>query len=75
MIIKDLYHFEREEGKVTVSTEKPDCEYTLRYRLIAEEGKVLTKDNEHFTSCIDVDSAEGWYEVEDTISRLRGESR
>ena len=64
MIVKELYCYEREKGKVTVSTEKPDCEYTLRYRLIADENKVLTKDGVNFTTCIDVDSTEGWYEVE-----------
>lgn len=64
MIVKELYCYEREEGKVTVSTEKPDCEYSLRFRLIADEGKELTKDGDNFTTCIDVDSTEGWYEVE-----------
>lgn len=64
MFIKELYCYEREEGKVTVSTEKPDCEYSLRFRLIADEDKELTKDGENFTTCIDVDSTEGWYEVD-----------
>ena len=69
MIIKELYHFEREKGKITVSTEKPDCDYTLRYRLIADEGKQLTKDGENFTTCVDVESAEGWVETEITPIR------
>lgn len=69
MITKELYCFEREEGKVTVSTEKPDCDFTLRYRLIAEEGKALTKDGENFTSCVDVESIDGWYE---TATRVAG---
>jgi hypothetical protein len=73
MIVKELYHYEREGGKVTVSTEKPNCEYSLRFRLIADEDKELTKDGENFTTCIDVDSTEGWYEVDNTISRMRGE--
>ena len=64
MIIKELYRYEREAGKVTVSLEKPDCDYTVKFRLIADEGKELTKDGENFTTCIDVDSTEGWYEVE-----------
>ena len=64
MIVKELYCYEREAGKVTVSTEKPDCEYDTRYRLIADEGKELTEDGENFTTCIDVESTEGWYEVE-----------
>ena len=72
MIKKELYFFEREEGKFTVSTEKPDCEYTLRYRLIADEGKELTKDGENFTSCIDVDDIEGWSEVEVPSNYRRG---
>ena len=71
MIIKELYFFEREEGKFTTSPIKPECEYALRYRLIADEGKVLTKDGENFTTCIDVDSPEGWYEVEMNKSRNR----
>ena len=33
---------------------------------IADEGEELTKDGENFTTCIDVDSAEGWYEVDST---------
>ena len=64
MIVKELYCYEREEGKVTVSTEKPDCEYSLRFRLIADEGKELTKDGINFTTCIDIDDTQGWYEVE-----------
>ena len=64
MIVKELYCYEREEGKVTVSTEKPDRDYTLKFRLIADEDKELTKDGVNFTTCIDVDSTEGWYEVE-----------
>lgn len=68
MIVKELYCFEREEGKVTVSTEKPDCEYSLRFRLIAEEGEELTKDGENFTTCIDVDDIEGWNAVLKNVS-------
>ena len=64
MIVKELYCYEREAGKITVSPEKPDCDYTHKFRLIAEEGEELTKDGENFTTCIDVDSTEGWYEVD-----------
>ena len=72
MIIKELYHYEREVGKITVSLEKPECDYTVKFRLIADEGKELTKDGENFTTCIDVDSAEGLYEVDSTPkSRIR----
>lgn len=63
MIIKELYCYEREANKFTVSIEKPDCEYGLRYRLIADEGKQITQDGINFTTCIDVESTDGWYEV------------
>ena len=71
MIIKELYRYERETGKVTHSLEKPECDYTIKYRLIADEGKELTKDGENFTNCIDVDSVEGWYEVDAKITEKR----
>ncbi len=61
MEVKTLYRYEREEGKVTVSTEKPNCKYTECYRLIADEGKILV-NGEVETTCIDVDSTEGWEE-------------
>ena len=71
MIVKELYCYERETGKITHSPEKPDREYSLRFRLIADEDKELTKDGENFTTCIDVDSTEGWYEVEMTKTTRR----
>lgn len=63
MIVKELYCYEREAGKITVSPEKPDCEYILRYRLIADDEKQLTQDGINFTTCIDVESTDGWYEI------------
>ena len=33
------------------------------YRLVADEGMALTKDGENLTSCADVESVVGWYEV------------
>lgn len=63
MIVKELYRYERETNKITISTEKPDCEYILRYRLIADNEKQLTQDGINFTICIDVESTDGWYEI------------
>ena len=60
-----LYKYEREGGGVTVSPINPDCEYTEMVRLVADEGKVLTNDGQNFTSCVDVETADGWYEVDD----------
>ena len=58
-----LYRYEREDGGLTVSPVKPECEYTEMYRLIADEGMELVKGDIH-TCCIDTDDVEGWEEVE-----------
>ena len=59
-----LYRYIREGGGVTTSPVKPDCEYTEMYRLIADEGKMLTQDGADLYPCTDVASVEGWYEVD-----------
>jgi hypothetical protein len=64
MQIINLYKYTRKDGGTTVSPIKPNTEYTEMYRLIADDGKVLTKDGENFTTCVDTDTAEGWYEVD-----------
>lgn len=64
MTVKTLYRYKREDGGITVSPEKPDCEYTELVRLIADEGKMVTKDGENLFPVIDVNNAEGWYEVD-----------
>ena len=65
MKIKLLYRFLREDGGFTESPDKPDSEdYTTRFRLIASDGKLLT-DGTTETFCIDVDSADGWFEIDD----------
>ena len=64
MEIKPLYRFLREDGGFTESPDKPDSEdYTTRFRLIASDGKLLT-DGTTETYCIDVDSADGWTEID-----------
>lgn len=64
MIVKPLYRYKRADGGITVSPIKPDCEYTELYRLVASEGKSLTKDNENFCQVIDTENSDGWYEVD-----------
>lgn len=64
MIIKTLYRFERMGGGITVSPNKPDCEYTELVRLISDENKVLTMNGENLYSVIDVYSTDGWYEID-----------
>ncbi|MBR4930759.1 MAG: hypothetical protein IKZ00_08180 [Bacteroidaceae bacterium] len=63
MEIKTLYRYGRKTGKITVSPIKPDCEYETLYRLIADEGKILT-NGETEACCVDVESSDGWTEVE-----------
>ena len=64
MTTKPLYKYKRGDGGVTVSPIKPDAEYTEMVRLIADEGKALTKDGKDLRSVVDADSADGWYEVD-----------
>lgn len=59
-----LYKYTRDDGGVTTSPVKPDCEYTEKYRLVADEGKALTQDGENLYPCVDVSSVDGWYEVD-----------
>lgn len=59
MRIVNLYRYEREPGKITVSPIEPEITYTIAYRLIADEGKAIT-NGDVITGCVDVNSAEGW---------------
>ena len=61
----NLYRYNRPDGGVTVSTQKPECEYTELYRLIADEGMILT-DGTIKTSCVDTTDASIWTEIKDT---------
>lgn len=64
MQIITLYRFEREGGGITVSPNKPDCDYTELSRIVADEGMAITKDGENLYSVIDTDVTDGYYEVE-----------
>ena len=66
MKIITLYRYTREGGGVTVSPEKPDVEYQELFRLIADEKKLLTNGNIK-TICIDVETTEGWWEIDAPI--------
>ena len=71
MEIIKLYKYNRPEGGVTVSPVMPEGEYTEMVRLVADEGKLLTKGGENLTSCVDTDNAEGWYEVDEPKEDLQ----
>jgi hypothetical protein len=62
-----LYKYARADGGITVSPNKPEGDYTILYRLIADEGKVLT-NGETTTPCTDTDNVNKWREVEEDIS-------
>ena len=72
MIVKKMYIYERKDGGITVApfelkgAEYKDFRLTERegYRLIADEGKALT-NGEIITSCIDVEIADGWSEIDE----------
>ena len=63
MPIITLYKYERDGGGITVSLVEPDKPYTNKYRLVADEGKVFVKGDDK-TTCLDVDSTDGWTEIE-----------
>lgn len=73
MQIITLYRYNRADGGVTISPIKPDVEYTEMVRLVADEGKVMTKDGENFITCIDTDTTDGWYEADATESEATDE--
>ena len=59
-----LYRYARADGGVSTSPVKPDTtEYTVKYRLIADDGKALT-DGTTVAGCVDVESPEGWTETD-----------
>ena len=59
-----LYRYTRPNGGITVSPVKPEnAEYIEMYRLVADDGKALTK-GDIITSCTDVYTTEGWTEID-----------
>lgn len=52
------YRYTSENGGVTNLTIKPDCQYSIRHRLIADEGKILVNGNQN-AACVDVDNTVG----------------
>lgn len=63
----NLYRYTRSDGGVTVSTIQPDVEYTALYRLVADEGMLLT-DGATTTSCVDTTDTSVWSEIVDATN-------
>lgn len=63
MQVKPLYKYTRDDGGTTVSLDEPDRPYTVLFRVVADEGKLVT-DGAIQAPCIDVESTEGWVEID-----------
>lgn len=60
---RTLYRINRSDGGVSITPNKPtDGTYTETYRLIADEGKVLT-DGTNTCDCIDTDFPQNYTEI------------
>ena len=68
MKIITLYKYTREDGGITVSPNKPECEYAELVRIVADEGKRITKDDTAFYTVIDQETSDEWYEVDEPQS-------
>lgn len=65
MNVIQLYRVENAEGKTTsVSPRKPEegAYFEDRFRIVADPGKELWKDDINYGTMLDVDSLEGWTE-------------
>lgn len=63
METKKLYRIIRKGGGITITPNYVSGCEEAGVRLIADEGKLLT-NGKITTSCIDVESAEGWSEID-----------
>lgn len=70
MQIVNLYKYIRDDGGTTISPAKPNTEYIEMFRLIADEGKELVNGDIR-TICIDVETTEGWIEVEAELKEIK----
>lgn len=78
MITKTLYRVVRSDGGIDVTPNKPSHnDYTETFRLIADEGMVLT-DGTNICECIDTDEPSKYTEVkgedftEEQLEALKG---
>ena len=65
MEIVNLYKYEDSNGFVVTPIKRNDTDIPSGYRLIADDGKALTKDGINLCPAVDTDITEGWYEVID----------
>ena len=58
-----VYRYKREDGGITVSPKKPNTEYTIKTRLIADKDYALVNDKGVKVISVDTDKPEEWTEV------------
>ena len=64
MEVVKLYKYQDPNGYVVTPVKRAETDEHGGYRLIADEGKALTKDGIELYPAIDTDSVEVWYEVD-----------
>ena len=69
-----LYRYERSDGGVTVSPNKPEGAYDTLFRLVADEGMVLKDTDGNTAIVIDTDTPNIWTECEAPADELEGET-
>ena len=67
MQTKPLYKYYRADGGITITPDQPNATYTQLYRLVAEDGGEIT-NGKITTTCIDVESHDGWRDVDGEIT-------
>jgi hypothetical protein len=72
MISIPIYRYLRDNGNVVDSLTMPtDKDFTIRFRVVAEEGRVLTYNGKFIVdTCRDVDSLEGWDDIENPFEEV-----
>ena len=63
----NLYCYKEEDGSTTVTpVQRNENDVAVRYRLVADDGKILKKDEE-LTSVVDVfeEDIKNWEEIDD----------
>lgn len=65
MQILPLFKYENHLGQTIISPREPIAtSYTTLYRIVADEGKMLTKDDINVAPVVDTYSIEEWKEID-----------
>lgn len=72
MQIVNLYRYVEANQTVVTPHATSESDTPSGYRLIADDGKIL-KNGDILTYCVDVGSADGWKEIDDTTDQTEEE--